>query len=153
MRELVFKCPTTNREFSTGIELEEDSFKRLQDTLTKAQCPHCGRNHTRWTTEGHLDESISSDQFIRELDRAIPPPPVDGASFRFPRPWSIEENDAAYFVVRDADGQALAYVYFGGEPGTQKMSKRMTRDEARRMASTIADLPRFLRPRAIICDE
>ena len=35
---------------------------------------------------------------------------------RFPPPWSIEELDAC-FVVRDRNGQALAYVYFENEPG------------------------------------
>jgi hypothetical protein len=35
---------------------------------------------------------------------------------RFPPPWSVEETDAC-FIVRDASGQALAYVYFEDEPG------------------------------------
>jgi hypothetical protein len=35
---------------------------------------------------------------------------------RFPPPWSVEETDACY-IVRDANGQALAYVYFEEEPG------------------------------------
>jgi hypothetical protein len=35
---------------------------------------------------------------------------------RFPPPWSVEETDAC-FIVRDKNGQALAYVYFEGEPG------------------------------------
>jgi hypothetical protein len=30
---------------------------------------------------------------------------------RFPPPWSVEETDAC-FIVRDANRQALAYVYF-----------------------------------------
>jgi hypothetical protein len=34
---------------------------------------------------------------------------------RFPPPWSVEEQ-AACFIVRDANGQALAYVYFEDEP-------------------------------------
>jgi hypothetical protein len=33
---------------------------------------------------------------------------------RFPPPWSVEETDGC-FIGRDANGQALAYVYFGGE--------------------------------------
>ena len=35
---------------------------------------------------------------------------------RFPPPWTAEETDAC-FIVRDASGQALAYVYFEEEPG------------------------------------
>ena len=36
---------------------------------------------------------------------------------RFPPPWSIEETGACY-IVRDRDGQALAYVYYEEEPRT-----------------------------------
>ena len=32
---------------------------------------------------------------------------------RFPTPWSAEEQD----VVRDCNGQQLAYVYFEDPPG------------------------------------
>jgi hypothetical protein len=35
---------------------------------------------------------------------------------RFPPPWSVEELDAC-FVIRDQNGQQLAYVYFENEPG------------------------------------
>jgi hypothetical protein len=34
---------------------------------------------------------------------------------RFPPPWSVKEQPAC-FVVRDHNGQALAYVYFEDEP-------------------------------------
>jgi hypothetical protein len=35
---------------------------------------------------------------------------------RFPPPWSVEDIGAA-FVVKDNDGQQLAYIYFEDEPG------------------------------------
>jgi hypothetical protein len=38
----------------------------------------------------------------------------------FPPPWSVDEANPALdrrcFIVRDANGQALAYVYFEEEP-------------------------------------
>ena len=37
------------------------------------------------------------------------------------------------FIVRDANGQALAYVYFEEEPGRRTAATLMTKDEARRM--------------------
>jgi hypothetical protein len=58
---------------------------------------------------------------------------------RFPPPWTIEETDAC-FIVRDANGQAVAYVYFEEEPGRRSAAKLLTRDEARRIAAN-AKLP------------
>jgi hypothetical protein len=45
---------------------------------------------------------------------------------RLPPPWSTKEGDN-YFVVRDREGQQLAYVYFEDELGgfnTTVMSRR-----------------------------
>jgi hypothetical protein len=53
------------------------------------------------------------------------------AARRFPPPWTVEELDEC-FVVRDNNGQALAYVYFEDEPGRRSAAKLLTRDETRR---------------------
>ena len=60
---------------------------------------------------------------------------------RFPPPCSIEELDEECFIVRDADGQALGYFYFDEEQQSPAIDKRLTRDDARRMAVNIAKLP------------
>jgi hypothetical protein len=63
----------------------------------------------------------------------------------FPPPWTAEETEAC-FIVRDHNGQALAYVYFEDEPGRRTAANLLTRDEARRI--DIAQLPELLkRPR------
>jgi hypothetical protein len=62
---------------------------------------------------------------------------------RFPPPWSIVEHPES-FVITDATGQALAFVYFEDEPGRRKTMNRLTRDEARRIATNIAKLPGLL---------
>jgi hypothetical protein len=64
---------------------------------------------------------------------------------RFPPPWTIEELNNACFVVSDANGQKLAYVYFEDEPGRRAAAKLMTKDEARRIAANIAKLPELLK--------
>ena len=58
---------------------------------------------------------------------------------RFPPPWSVEELDAC-FIVRDHNGQALAYVYFEDEPGRRWATKLFSNDEARLSATNVAKL-------------
>jgi hypothetical protein len=52
---------------------------------------------------------------------------------RFPPPWSVEDIGAA-FVVRDQNGQGLAYVYYEEEPQRRVAAKMLTKDEARRIS-------------------
>ena len=62
----------------------------------------------------------------------------------FPPPWSVEELDSC-FVVKDANRQALAYMYFEREPLRRyRRSELLTRDEAQRIAAIFAKLPELI---------
>jgi hypothetical protein len=48
------------------------------------------------------------------------------------------------YIVRDANGQALAYLYSRDNPTEALQTKMLTKDEARRIAVDIAGLPELL---------
>jgi hypothetical protein len=47
-------------------------------------------------------------------------------------------------VLRDANGQALTYLYFDDDRRRRALSKRLTSEEAKRIAANIAKLPELL---------
>jgi hypothetical protein len=61
---------------------------------------------------------------------------------RLPAPWKAERNPGGY-VVRDANGQAIAYVY--SRATEAEAMQTLTDDEARRVAANIARLPELVR--------
>jgi K+/H+ antiporter YhaU regulatory subunit KhtT len=66
---------------------------------------------------------------------------ADG-SRRFP-PWRADKIPGGY-VIRDANGQALAYIYSRDNEAEARQAKVLTTDEARRIAATIARLPELV---------
>ena len=44
MGTLVFVCPTTGHEVSTGVEVDRSNYKRLSRTKTAVFCPRCRKN-------------------------------------------------------------------------------------------------------------
>jgi hypothetical protein len=63
---------------------------------------------------------------------------------RFMRPWKVIEHNESY-EVQDAVGLPLASVYFENETIRQSSTRRLSKDEARRVAAQIARLPTLLR--------
>jgi hypothetical protein len=62
---------------------------------------------------------------------------------RFPTPWHADPMPGGY-VVRDANGQALTYLYSRDNDDEARQAKVLTKDEARRIAIDIARLPELL---------
>jgi hypothetical protein len=48
---------------------------------------------------------------------------------RFPAPWSAELQPN-YYVVRDADGQQLAYIYYSNDPERRSAAKTISGEVA-----------------------
>lgn len=61
---------------------------------------------------------------------------------RFPPPWAVVETPGGY-RVDDASGFPLAYFYGEDRPSVGTGDK-LTRDEARRLATNFARLPELL---------
>jgi hypothetical protein len=56
---------------------------------------------------------------------------------RFPPPWRADKIPGGY-VVRDANGQSIAYVYSRATEAEAMQAKVLTADEARRIAVKMA---------------
>src|SRR5262245_4471824 len=63
---------------------------------------------------------------------------------KFPPPWTTEQIPGGY-VVKDATGQSLAYVYARENKAQADTAKVLTMDEARRIAANIVKLPLLLK--------
>jgi len=64
-------------------------------------------------------------------------------SRRFPPPWRADRIPGGY-VVRDDNGQAIAYIYARANEAEARQAKVLTADQARRIAVNFARLPELL---------
>ena len=62
---------------------------------------------------------------------------------RFPVSWRADKIPGGY-VVRDANGQALVYVYSRDNDAEALQARVLTKDQAHRIADNVARLPRLL---------
>ena len=45
MGTLIFVCPATGYEVSTGVEVDRATFRKLSRTGAEISCPRCHNNH------------------------------------------------------------------------------------------------------------
>ena len=128
-----FVVRDSNGEVFANVYYEQDPVRRAAAKLpTKDEARRIAAQFAK------LPELLDAGALVPSQT----PPAVTAR--RFPPPWSVEEQ-AACFVVRDANRQALGYFYFEEDPGRRSAAKLLTKDEARRIATNVAKLPTLIR--------
>jgi len=61
---LVVRCPTTRKDFSTGILTDTDSLALTPQDLTRSYCPHCRREHSWWPKDAKLVSALPQSEWI-----------------------------------------------------------------------------------------
>ena len=57
---VMVRCPSTGRELSTGVEMDEETFQHLSDIRSQMKCPICGLDHFWSTREAWLGNPLPS---------------------------------------------------------------------------------------------
>jgi hypothetical protein len=60
MGTLMFECPATGMEVSTGIEVDTASFDSLYPLTAYLACPHCPRPHPMHSVRTWLSKGIEN---------------------------------------------------------------------------------------------
>jgi hypothetical protein len=73
---IVVRCPKTDQEISTEIEIEPEDFLLLPPVAGRVQCPLCGEEHSWLPSTARV-----KDVELRAIDQAKPSDPFSaGAS-------------------------------------------------------------------------
>jgi hypothetical protein len=66
MDVLAIRCPSSGREFSTGIEVQAQTVAKLLDVRNFTRCPYCGMAHGWRVPDARLaDESQKMEHGTR----------------------------------------------------------------------------------------
>ena len=71
MGVIMIRCPQTEREIPTGLEMGTAEFRRAPVFFSRVQCPVCAREHEwfakdAWVCDG-VDAGSRRDAFIDRL--------------------------------------------------------------------------------------
>jgi hypothetical protein len=53
---LLFQCPKTERQVTTGIEIDIAALRDVQPVMVRLLCPHCPNIHEWKLRDGLIDE-------------------------------------------------------------------------------------------------
>jgi len=51
---LMIRCPHSGQDVGTGIVTDQESLRKIPDTLHYTPCPYCGFDHAWWKNEAWL---------------------------------------------------------------------------------------------------
>ena len=58
MSPLLFTCPATHQQASTGIETDAQSLRSFWKATLKVECPHCGGVHDVPVRETYVNNAL-----------------------------------------------------------------------------------------------
>jgi len=70
MAVLMLRCPMSDRNFSTGIEIDPNGFKLMSDAIRIARCPYCQQEHSWRPYDAWMMESIPPRKRPKYFDLA-----------------------------------------------------------------------------------
>ncbi len=57
MNPLLFECPKTERQVTTGIEIDMATLRNVQPVTVRLLCPYCYSTHEWKLTDGLIGQS------------------------------------------------------------------------------------------------
>jgi hypothetical protein len=69
MGALVVTCPHTQKKFSTGVQIDADSFLLVEfNALVVAYCPHCEQEHSWHYRDAEYVDVIAPEHWVENRE-------------------------------------------------------------------------------------
>jgi hypothetical protein len=69
MSAIIFTCPETGREVSTGIDIDPETYGTLLYKVTEINCPVCKHHHTLANVHARLASLEETERLATETTR------------------------------------------------------------------------------------
>jgi predicted RNA-binding Zn-ribbon protein involved in translation (DUF1610 family) len=113
---VLIQCSYTGRYFSTGIEIDPDTFELLPETATHVPCPHCGQEHVfaksratlvdpnRWSESPKVEDCLRKATECAELAGKARSRTRRQLFLRLEQQWVRLANDFERIAERNGEG-------------------------------------------------